>query len=184
MNHRAFVGVDVNKHGIQAMVRPSGELLATACDDSGMDEIAERLSAVDPEVIVMEAQGGLELPVAGTLATVGLPLALVSPRCVRDFARAIGKRGDQDQAQLLAHFAELVRPETPPMPEVVVEQLKVIRARRQAVVMMLALERSRQHVDFVPVHRDIRNHILFLEKSVISLGEEINRIVRSSSIWR
>src|SRR5438067_168733 len=114
MTERAFVGLDINRNGIQAMVRPTGEQWASAIDDSGISETAERLSAVHPEVIVMEAQGGLELPVAGMLATAGLPLALVSPRSVRDFARAIGRsRSDYDHAELLAHFAELVRPETP-----------------------------------------------------------------------
>lgn len=184
MNGRAFVGLDVNRSGIQAMVRPTGEQWATSMDDSGISETAERLAAVQPEVVVMEAQGGLELPVAGTLATVGLPLALVSPRSVRDFARAIGRiRGDRDHAGLLAHFAELVRPEAQPMPEKVVEQLKALKSRREEVLMMLALERSRHLTDFVSVHRDIRNHIFFLEKSVVGLGEEINRMVRSSSIW-
>ena len=185
MNDRAFVGLDVNRSGIQAVVRPTGEHWVTSIDDSGISETAERLSAVQPEVVVMEAQCGLELPVAGTLATVGLPLALVSPRSVRDFARAIGRvRGDRDHAGLLAHFAELVRPEAPPMPEKVVELLKAIRARRQAVLMMLTLERDRQETDFAPIHRDIRNHIFFLERSVVALGEEINRMVRSSSSWR
>ncbi len=185
MNERTFVGLDVNRSGIQAMVRPTGEQWVTSIDDSGISETAERLSAIQPEVVVMEAQGGLELPVAGTLATVGLPLALVSPRSVRDFARAIGRiRGDRGHAGLLAHFAELARPEAPPIPEKVVEQLKAIRARRQAVLMMLALERDRQDTDFITIHKDIRNHIFFLERSVVTLGEEISRMVRASSIWR
>ena len=71
MNERAFVGLDVNRTGIHAVVRPTGEKWATGIDDSGISETAERLSAVHPDVVVMEAHGGLELPVAGTLATVG-----------------------------------------------------------------------------------------------------------------
>jgi transposase len=185
MNSRAFVGLDVNKKGIRAMVRPTGEQWQVVCDDSGITEIADRLSAVRPEVIVMEAQGGLELPVAGTLATVGLPLALVSPRTVREFARAIGRiRGDYDHAELLVHFAELVKPEATPLPKGLVEQLKAVRSRRQEVATMLVMERSRQNSDVAAVHRDVRNHIFYLERCSLSLGEEINRLVRSSSIWR
>jgi transposase len=185
MNESAFVGLDVNRSGIHAVVRPSGEKWATTVDDSGITETAERLSAVHPSVVVMEAHGGLELPVAGTLATVGLPLALVSPRSVRDFARAVGRnRGGRDHAALLAHFAELVRPETPKVPDSLVEHLRALKTRRDCVLEMLALERRRADTEFVAVHRDVRNHIFFLERSVFSLSEEINRMVKTSSMWR
>jgi transposase len=185
MSERAFVGIDVNRNGIQAVVRPTGEKWATGIDDSGINEIAERLSAVHPDVIVMEAHGGLELPVAGTLATVGFPLALVSPRSVRDFARAVGRnRGGRDHAALLAHFAELVRPETPTVPESLVEHLRALKTRRETVLEMLAQERRRMDTEFVAVHRDVRNHIFFLERSAFSLNEEINRMVKTSSMWR
>src|SRR5215467_5274902 len=185
MNERAFVGLDVNRNGIHAMVRPSGENWATSIDDSGISETAERLTAVHPDVVVMEAYGGLELPIAGTLATVGLPLALVSPRSVRDFARAVGRnRIGHDHATLLAHFAELVRPETPTVPESLVEHLRALKARRDFVLEMLSLEQSRAESEFVSVHRDVRNHISFLERSAFSLNEEINRMVKTSSMWR
>jgi transposase len=166
------------------MVRPIGEQWVTSNDELGISEAAERLKAVRPEIVVMEAQGGLEIPVAGTLATVGLPLALVSPRSVRDFARAIGRIRDRDHAGLLAYFAELVRPEAPAMPDKVVEQLRLLKTRRQEILSMLAQERSRQGTNFIPVYRDVRSHIFFLERSLVTLGEEINRMVRSSSIWR
>jgi transposase len=166
MNERNFVGLDVNRNGIHAVVRPSGEKWATTIDDSGISETAKRLSDVHPDVVVMEAHGGLELPVAGTLATVGLPLALVSPRSVRDFARAVGRnRGGRDHAALLAHFAELVRPETPKVPDSLVEHLRALKTRRDFVMEMLALERSRSDSEFVAVHRDVRNHILSVKKS-------------------
>jgi transposase len=185
MNQRTFVGLDVNRNGIEAVVRPTGEHWATGIDDSGINETAERLSAVHPNIIVMEARGALELPVAGTLATVGLPLALVSPRSIREFSRAIGRnRGGRDHAALLAHFAELVKPDTPTVPDTLVEHLRALKARRELVLEMLALERTRTETEFVAVHRDLRNHIFFLERSAFSLNEEINRLVRTSSIWR
>jgi transposase len=185
MNERAFVGLDVNRNGIQAVVRPSGDQWVTGIDDSGITETAKRLSAVHPSVVVMEALGGLELPVAGTLATIGLPLALVSPRSVRDFARAVGRnRGGRDHAALLAHFAELVRPETPKVPDSLVEHLRALKNRRENILEMLAQERKRTDTEFVAVHRDVRNHIFFLERSAFSLSEEINRMVKTSSMWR
>jgi hypothetical protein len=122
MNERAFVGLDVNRNGIQAVVRPSGEKWVTGIDDSGISETAKRLSAVHPDVVVMEAHGGLELPVAGTLATVGLPLALVSPQRPR-FCPGSRSVGGRDHAALLAHLPNWCA-ETPTVPESLVEHLK------------------------------------------------------------
>src|SRR5262249_56339188 len=101
-----------------------------------------------PEIYTLSLHDSLPL------ATVGLPLALVSPRSVRDFARAVGRnRGGRDHAALLAHFAELVRPETPKVPDSLVEHLRALKARREFILEMLALERSRIDTEFVAVHR-------------------------------
>jgi transposase len=185
MTERAFVGLDINRNAIQASVRPTGEQWMTSVDDTGITETAQKLVSVRPQLVVLEAQGMSELPVAGTLATAGLPFVLVSPRSVRDFARAIGKgRSEGDQAGLLASFGEMVRPEAWIMPPDMVEQLKQLKVRREELVNMLALERSRQRERCIAVQRDVRTHVSFLEKSLILLGEEISRIVRSSRIWR
>src|SRR5207245_3291404 len=103
----------------------------------------------------------------------------------REFARSIGQaRKDRNQAELLAHFAELVRPEVRPIPPNVVEQLQALKARQREMMSILTLERSRMNIDVAPVQRSIRNHIFFLERSVASLSDEIGQTVRSSSIWR
>ncbi len=184
MNPRVFVGLDVNRSGIRAAVRPTGQEWMACSDDGGINETADRLFTVEPAIVVMEAQGGIELPVAGTLAAAGLPVALVPSRHVRDFARSIRRpRDHQSQASLLACFAELVQPEVRAMPAHLVETLKILKARRREILDVLALERSRQEIPCAAVQRDIRNHIGFLEKGVVALGEEINRAIRSSSMW-
>src|SRR5262245_28400121 len=114
-----FVGLDAGRGVIEASVRPTGETLRTdACDD-GMTEIAESITRMRPQLVVMQANGNLELPLAGILVTFKLPVALVQPRNVRDFARAIGRlsRVEQHQAGLLAQFAEYVQPEVTPLPD-------------------------------------------------------------------
>ena len=112
MSAEVFVGLDVSKTILKIAVRPSGEHWTAGVDDAGMNETAEKIRDIHPNLVVMEAHGGVELPVAGTLASLGLPFALVSPRSIKDFTRAIGgMRQDRSQAGLLAHFAELVRPE-------------------------------------------------------------------------
>jgi transposase len=185
MSRGIFVGLDINREGLQAAARPAGHQWAVNTDDSGISEMATALTSLQPEIVVLEAQGSIELPVAGTLATEGLPLAFVSPRNVREFARSIGyARGARNHAELLAHFGELVRPEVRPISPSLVEQLRGLKARQREVMHMLQLERSREDTDVLPVQRHIRNHIQFLEKSVVALNEEINQTVRSSSIWR
>lgn len=185
MDTRVVVGLDVKRTGIQAVVRPSGQQWNANVDDSGIIETAGMLSSVRPEIVVMESQGGIELPVAGFLATAGLPLAFVSRRNVRDFARSIGRiHEDENHATLLAYFAQLIQPEVRAMPADLLEHLKALKTRKDEILNMLELERSRQETSSPPIQRDIRNHIYFLEKSVFALSEEINRAVRSSSIWR
>jgi len=185
MSSGVFVGLDINRDCVQAAARPVGRHWSGTTDDPGVIQIANELAAVEPEIVVLEAQGGIELRVAGTLATTGLPLAFVSHRSVRQFAKSIGTgRKERNHAELLAHFAELVRPEVRQLSPSVLEQLQALKARQQDIMDVLELERSREHVDVVPVQRNVRSHIHFLERSIALLNEEINQTVRSSSIWR
>jgi transposase len=185
MNRGVFVGLDIDHGTLQAAVRPAGQKWFANTSDSGICEIANVLASVQPEIIVLEAQGGVELPVAGTLATTGLPLAFVSQRNVRDFAKAIGQaRRERNHAELLAHFAELVQPEVRPIPANVVEQLQALKARQREMMSMLELERGRLNTHVISVQRSVRNHVNFLERALACLAEEINQTVRASSFWR
>jgi len=186
MNRGVFVGLDIDHGTLQAAVRPAGQKWFANTSDSGICEIANVLASVQPEIVVLEAQGGVELPVAGTLATTGLPLAFVSQRNVRDFAKAIGQpaRRERNHAELLAHFAELVQPEVRTIPANVVEQLQALKARQREMTSMLELERGRLTTHVISVQRSVRNHVIFLERSLASLAEEINQTVRASSFWR
>jgi transposase len=185
MTVAAFVGLDVTKTGIQIAVRPTGEQWTAKGDDGGITEASTHLKNIAPDLVVMEAQGGPELPLAGTLATLGLRFVMVSPRYIRDFARVIGRsRSDPDQAGLLAHFAELVRPEVRTPARETVEQLRALRARRDDVMQMLNAERRRITDDTpAPVQKDVKVHIHHLERSILLIDEEFNRTVRSSQLW-
>jgi transposase len=102
------IGIDVAKARLDIAVRPSGEQWVTATDPASLDELVERLQGLPPELIVLEATGGREGAVVAALAGAGLPLAVVNPRQVRDFARAVGQLAKTDvlDAQILAHFAK------------------------------------------------------------------------------
>jgi transposase len=108
METGTYVGIDVAKARLDVAVRPSGEQWVSATDAASLEELVGRLQALQPELIVLEATGGREAAAVAALAGAGLPVAVVNPRQVRDFARAIGQLAKTDvlDAQVLAHFAK------------------------------------------------------------------------------
>ncbi|PYS36111.1 MAG: hypothetical protein DMG14_25440 [Acidobacteria bacterium] len=181
-----FVGLNATSQMIEVAIRPTGELWKTDFADESITETATKLKCMEPKLVVMEGAGSFELPVAGVLATVGLPFAIVNPRSVRDFARAVGRisRLDFTHAGLLAHFGELVHPEPRPLPDEVIEKLKDLRMRRDDLHPMLLLERSRLAEAVGVVRKDLQRHVNFLEQSISTLNQEFNRTVRLSAAWR
>jgi transposase len=180
-----FVGLDAGRDLIEASVRPSGELWTANTGDEGMNEIAETVSDIHPRLVVMQANGNFELPLAGILMTLGQPIALVQPRNVREFARAIGRLSKTEvrPAGLLAQFAEIVRPDAPLPSGELVSELKHLRARRQEILQMIALERSRLGSSEPILEKELQNHIQFLEKSLAFVDMQFSRKVRVSPAW-
>jgi transposase len=179
MSQRKFVGVEASGKSIEVAVRPTGETWTTKAGEEGAIEIADRLVIVQPDLVVLEAYGRFELPVAGALASSRLPFALVSPRNVRDFARVIGKvTREPHDAELLAHFAEMVRPDPQTMSEQVMQQLEELKARRRELSEMLGSERNRARTGSPTTAKDVQLHIQFLERAIKLNSEHFNRIVR------
>ena len=180
-----FVGLDATAEVIEVAVRPTGEMWKTNFADEKIAATAERLKDLQPKLVVLEAAGTFELPVAGVFAIYGVPFTMVNPRKIRDFARAIGRttRSDNTQAGLLAHFGELINPEPRPLPDALIDKLKHLRARRDNVMEILCLEK--RHLVDAPstVRIDIVRHIGFLEQNLTALNQEFNRTVRSSVAW-
>jgi transposase len=114
-----FVGIDVSKHQLDAAARPSGESWHVANTEVGIASLVKRLEKLQPALVVLEATGRLESAAASALAVAGIPLAIVNPRQVRDFARSTGKLAKTDKldAEMLARFADAVRPEPRPLPD-------------------------------------------------------------------
>ena len=150
-----------------------------------MSEIAATVSDIRPRLVIMQANGNFELPMAGILITLGLPVAMIQPRNVRDFARALGRlsRSEPHQSLLLARFGELVQPETSPLPNELVDDLKRLRERRLEIQLMIALERGRTGLMAPALEKDLQAHIQFLEKSITVVDTLFARKVRESSVW-
>jgi len=181
-----FVGLNATSQTIEVAVRPTGELWRMDFADETITATATKLKCMQPTLVVMEATGTYELPVAGVFATVGLPFTIVNPRSIREFARAVGRisRLDFTQADLLAYFGELVHPDPKPLPDDLIKKLVDLRTRRDDVQEMLSLERSRLASATDVLRKDMLRHINFLEQSIAMLNQEFSRAVRFSAVWR
>ena len=140
-----FVGIDVAKAQLDIALRPSGERWAVPNDASGVATLVDRLQALHPTLIVLEATGGLERAATAALATAGLPVVVVNPRQARDFARATGQLAKTDalDARALAHFADVIRPTPRPLPDAQTQELRALLGRRQQLIVMRTAEQNR-----------------------------------------
>ena len=181
-----FVGIDVSKRQLDIFVRPGGEHWTVPNDEAGVAELCERLATMQVQSVVLEATGGYETLVSTTLATAGLPLAVVNPRQVRDFARSTGRlaKTDRIDAEVLAEFAEAVRPAVRPLKDDATRELEARVNRRRQLVAMLATEKNRLASAPKALRRDIKAHIAWLESRVRDLDNELKRRVKDSSAWR
>jgi transposase len=186
MSTGAVVGIDVAKDKLDIAVRPSAEQWVAPQTEEGLAALVARLVAVAPALVVLEATGGYELPVAAALATAGLPVAVVNPRQVRAFARGIGQLAKTDalDAQVLARFAEVVRPTPRPLPEAQAQELSALVTRRRQILGMLVAERQRLATALLAVRPHITRHIRFLEAELSDLDQQLRDAVQASPLWR
>lgn len=184
MDH--FIGIDVSKATLDVASLPDGESWTVTNDDHGLAELAPRLVALAPSLVVLEATGGFEMLAAITLAKCGLPVAVVNPRQVRDFAKAMGRLAKTDalDAGMLADFAQRVRPEPRPLPDEAAQLLESLLTRRRQIVDMLTAEKNRLGFARGPIKRDIRQHIRWLEKRVSAVDGELQDAVTASPLYQ
>ena len=140
-----YVGIDVSKSCVDVAVRPNGNVWTISNDEAGILELVSRLKALDPAIVVLESTGGLELPLVAALAAAALPVAIVNPRQVRDFARATGTLAKTDALDVaaLAHFSKAVRPAVRPLKDAETQVLSFLVARRHQVVSIVVAEKNR-----------------------------------------
>ena len=178
-----YVGVDVAKAQLDVAVRPSGDKWDVSHDEAGVRQLASRLKALEPVMVLLEASGGLELPLVAALAAEAVPVVVVNPRQVRDFARATGKLAKTDalDAAVLAHFAEVVKPPVRPLRDTETQVLASLVARRHQVMTMLVSEKNRLRSDAAAAVRTrIEAHIAWLEREL----DDLDKNLRQSPVWR
>jgi transposase len=181
----SFVGIDISKKHFDVAVRPGGELRRFSAEqvDAAVAFVAEHRA----QLVVLEATGGLEIALAATLATAGLAVAVVNPRQVRDFAKALGKLAKTDalDAHVLAHFAQAVRPEPRALPDEQTRELEALVARRRQLIEMRTAEVNRLHAcRSAAIRPNLQRHIDWLSQQLDDLDGELRRSVRQSPLWR
>lgn len=180
-----FIGIDVSKATLDIASLPDGEHWTVTNDDQGLADLAPRLGALAPALVVLEATGGFEMLAAITLAKVGLPVAVVNPRHVRDFAKAMGRLAKTDalDAGMLADFAQRVRPEPRPLPDEAAQLLESLLTRRRQIVDMLTAEKNRLGCARGPIKRDISQHVRWLEKRLRDVDGDLQEAVAASPLY-
>jgi transposase len=184
---QSFVGIDVAKDRLDVHVRPDGSAFAVTRDGKGLEELVERLRAIAPALIVLEATGGYETVVASALAAAQLPLVVINPRNVRNFARANGRLAKTDalDAAVIAHFAEAIRPEPRPIPDEQALALgELVTRRRQLIEMIVAEQNRRRHLTRKRLIKSVDRLLAVLQKELTALEVDIDDTIRGTPVWR
>ena len=181
-----YIGIDVSKAQVDVAVRPTGQRWVVSYDETGIEELVVQLVDLGAALVLLEASGGLELPLVAALAAAALPVVVVNPRQVRDFARATGTLAKTDalDARVLAHFADAVRPSARPLRDAETQVLNSLVARRHQVMTMLVSEKNRLGTAISAVRPRIEAHIAWLEQELNDLEEGLRQTLRRSPVWR
>jgi transposase len=182
-----FVGIDVSKANLGVYCRPAGSAFQCPNDEQGIASLVERLRALAPALIVLEATGGYEIPATAALAAAGLAVAVVNPRQARDFAKATGRlaKSDKIDAAVLAHFGQAVRPEPRPLPAPEVAALEALLARRRQLLDMLTMETNRLgNCKDGAVVADLQAHVAWLSERLGASEKALKEAIAASAVWR
>ena len=180
------VGIDVSKARLDVAVTPLEQLWSCANEASEYAALRERLQQVAPALIVLEATGGLEAALVADLASQALPVVVVNPRQVRDFARSLGQLAKTDRldAWVLAEFGRRMQPPIRPLKDDAQQELAELVARRRQIVEMLTAEKNRLARARRAVRRDIKSHITFLQRRLKDTDGQLRQAIADSPLWR
>ena len=186
MSTEVFVGIDVSKDTLEVALWPQEERMSFAQTDDGLSLMVDFIQPFSPCLVVLEATGGLERAAVATLAARSLPVVVVNPRQVRDFAKSKGILAKTDKLDALgiAQFAQAIRPELRPLKTMEAQQLEALLSRRRQIVQMLTAEKNRLHSAPGWTKEDIRLHITWLEKRLEKIEKELGEMICKSPVWR
>src|SRR3954453_518707 len=182
-----FVGIDISKAHLDTATRPARGVDRHTNDPAGIAPLVARLGPLAPSLVVVEATGGLELPLLAAMQVAGIATAAINPRQARDFAKATGRlaKPDRIDAEVLAHFAEAIRPDARPLPAPEVQALDALLSRRQQLLEMRVMESNRLGACADPtVRASLERHLAWLGAEVACADRLLAEAVKASPAWR
>lgn len=181
-----YIGIDVSKSHLDVACWEMKSYHQFSNEPEGIQKLIEWIKDLQPELIVLEATGGLELPLVMELAYVKLPVAVINPRRIREFARSIGQLAKTDKldARVIAHFAKATHPEPRRLPTKEEEKLTAFITRRRQIIEMLTAEKNRSHSTRLSMKDRIETHIQWLEEELKELDKEIRLFIQQSAQWK
>lgn len=186
MEQLRVAGIDVSKKELECFFIPNAVGWLEQNSEAGIEALVVRLRELKPDLVVLEATGGYETTAAAALILAGFKVAVVNPRQVRNFAKAMGKlaKTDKIDAQVIALFGERIRPEARGIPEQDVRELDARVTRRRQVQAMITAEKNRLQVAAVAVRPRIVEHLAWLAEELSEIEEEIGAVIEKSPVWR
>lgn len=181
-----IIGIDVSKAGLDLWTFPAGQAWRVEYTDGALPRLVEELTAAQPFRIIVEATGGLETRLVAQLSAAGLPVVVVNPRQVRDFAKATGRLAKTDRldAAILAQFGAALHPPVRPLPDAALRELQSLVSRRRQLIAMQTQERNRrQQVASELVAAQIEDHLAWLGQQVAELDRDIAAQLQNHPIW-
>ena len=186
MSSEAYIGVDVSKDLLDVKVLPSEQAKQFSNDDAGVKKLITFVKKTDPQLIVFESTGGLEMLAVSSLIENHVPVVVINPRQIRDFAKATGRlaKTDSIDADTITRFARDIRPEVRPIKDEHTQLLSALNARRRQIVDLLVADKNRLYSAPRPNIKSIQKHIQYLEKTLEDINKDINKTIKKSPTWR
>jgi transposase len=183
---RCSVGIDVAKDSLDIYIDSSAEEYRVANRADDITALVERLRAVAPAYVVVEASGGFESAVVTALATAGLAVCRVSPQRVRSFARALGEMAKTDRldARLLARYGRDCRPPVSRLSDAETAELEALMQRRRQLIEMHVAESNRLETAPRVVAKQLREHLRWLDKRIADSDKELRQRLARTAVWR
>ena len=181
-----FIGIDLSKKHLDVATHSDKHSWRLPNSVQGRHTLVRRLHRLQPALVVLEASGGLERAVAQCLRQAGLPVSVVNPRRVRDFAKALGllAKTDRLDAKVLAQFAASVRPPVRDWADASTQQLQALLTRRRQLLDMLAAEKNRLPLAHPSVQPQLQSHIAHLEEQLRQLDEQAQQLQQGNAAWQ
>ena len=181
-----FIGIDISKDSLEIAIFGQAGSWQVTNTAKQVTKLADQLDEMQPELIVLEASGGYEMLAISILGQAGLPVALINPSRSRSFARSAGQlaKTDRIDAQVLAHFAQAIRPKVRQPTSEQDEHLTALLTRRKQVIRILIAEKNRLHSARPQVQDRIRKHLDWLDAELGNLEQELEALLEENQDWQ